>query len=70
MTQQKMQNNIWLLQRLRVIISHTKSTFSVSPTISCLAWFCAAALAAVEVISTAAQCEASKAPRLFTEHLI
>lgn len=47
-----------------------KSAVSTSLTVSCLGWFRAAALAAVEVISTAAQCEVSKALQSFTEHII
>ncbi len=55
---------------MKAIFLHTKSAISISVTISCLGWLCATALAAVEVISTAAQCEAGKALRSFAEHII
>lgn len=43
---------------MKAIISYTLTALNISLSISCLDSFCAAALAAVEVISTAAQCEA------------
>lgn len=43
---------------MKAIILYTQTAVSISLSISCLDSFCAAALAAVEVISTAAQCEA------------